>query len=409
MMMEAGGTRILMDPWLVDPTYHGTWWHYPPLVHRPADLPKIDYLYISHEHPDHFDPPTLAQLDKNVQVLIANFRRKRFRDRIREIGFRNIRELDFGEDFALNGSGLVVRLVPPDRPWDDSAVLVKSNGTTVFNCNDCHLDEATLRRLGTENQIDLAFLTFTGASQYPGCFEFPLETKVARWRESKHSHLDEFVSWAKLLQTRSAVPAAGNVAFLQPDQLFMNTPDYVNTPAEAVALLHERAPEIEGLQMNPGDVWTRQDGLQRHAAPPDWSQRLAEIDAMSAARREEMAADLASEPEAPADLFDRFRDYFSSRLQADPELAPRINIVTWWVVEGAAGGNWVIDFTRDKDWVYAGVPEKWNLRLTWPERLVYKGVSGLGIWDDLVLSFRLRLARDPDTYKKEFWTWLCKL
>ena len=31
ILLEAGGTRILMDPWLTDPTYHGTWWHFPPL------------------------------------------------------------------------------------------------------------------------------------------------------------------------------------------------------------------------------------------------------------------------------------------------------------------------------------------------------------------------------------------
>ena len=81
MMMESAGTRILMDPWLTDPTYHGTWWHYPPLEIGVRDLPKLDYLYVSHEHPDHFDPPTLRQLDKDVHVVIPNFKRKRFRDR----------------------------------------------------------------------------------------------------------------------------------------------------------------------------------------------------------------------------------------------------------------------------------------------------------------------------------------
>jgi hypothetical protein len=40
---------------------------------------------------------------------------------------------------------------------------------------------------------------------------------------------------------------------------------------------------------------------------------------------------------------------------------------------------------------------------------VYQGVTGRAIWDDLVLSFRVRLARNPDRYNKEFWTWLCKL
>ena len=76
IMLEAGGSRILMDPWLVDPSYDGTWWHFPPLALGVRDLPRIDYLFVSHEHPDHFDPPTLQQLDKNTHVIIADFRKK---------------------------------------------------------------------------------------------------------------------------------------------------------------------------------------------------------------------------------------------------------------------------------------------------------------------------------------------
>ncbi|HVO23180.1 MAG TPA: MBL fold metallo-hydrolase [Candidatus Margulisiibacteriota bacterium] len=409
ILLESAGTRILMDPWLTDPTYHGTWWHYPPLALGPRDLPKLDYLYISHEHMDHFDPPTLRQLDKDVHVIIANFKRKRFRDRIAALGFSRITEVDFGRDFRCNGSGLTVRLIPPDRTWDDSAILVKDGSTTVLNVNDCHLDDATLGQLGREHQIDLAFLTFTGASQYPGCFEFPLRSKLQRWRESKESHLEEFVSWARLLRTKRAVPAAGNFALLAPDQLFMNTPHYVSTPQEAIERLRVAAPQIEGVQMNPGDVWTSDGSLTRLHPAPDWSRRLEQIEDLSRQHGAQIAEGFASEGEAPADLYERFHAYFTALLQADPSIAPRVNIVTWWVVDGAHGGDWVIDFTRERDWVYRGVPSCWNLRLKFPARLVYQGVSGDAIWDNLVLSFRLRLARNPDRYNKEFWTWLCKL
>jgi len=409
IMMESGGTRILMDPWLTDPTYHGTWWHYPPLELGVRDLPPIDYLYISHEHPDHFDPPTLRQLDKHVRVIIPAYKRKRFRERVEAIGFHNLSEVPFGEEFRCNGSGLTVRLIAPDRPWDDSAILVKDGRTTVLNVNDCHLDEATLERLGAEQPIDLAFLTFTGASQYPGCFEFPLASKIERWQASKIAHLEEFVHWAKLLRTKRAVPAAGNYALLAPDQLFMNTPQYVNTPQEAVDLLRAQAPEIEGIQMNPGDVWTADGGLTRLKPPPDWSRRMEHIEELSQRHAGRIAEGFASEGEPPADLFERFRDYFNGLLGADASIAKRINIVTWWIVDGPHGGDWVIDFTRDRDWVYRGVPEQWNLRLKFPARLVHQGVSGAAIWDNLVLSFRVRLARNPDRYMKEFWTWLSKL
>lgn len=409
ILVESEGKHLLMDPWLVDPTYHGTWWHYPPLVHTPADLPKIDFLYISHEHPDHFDPPTLRQLNKDAEIIIADFRKKRFRDRIRACGFEHITELPFGESYRCRGTSLDLRLISPDRPWDDSAIMVKANGTTVLNVNDCHLDDVTLARIGQEEKVDLAFLTFTGASQYPGCFDFPEHVKVERWQASKRAHAEEFANWARLVRARQAVPAAGNFALLAEDQLALNTDHYVNTPAEAIATLEAHAPEVEGLQMNPGDTWTRDGGHVRHAPAPDWSRRMDDIAAMAAERRAEVAAYFAAEPAAPADLFDRFKTYFEGLLQADPSVAPRVNIVTQWEVTGDHGGKWVIDFTRDRDWVYAGEVDNWNLRLRIPSRLVGMGISGEAVWDDIVLSFRLRLARNPDDYKREFWTWLCKL
>lgn len=409
ILAEVDGTRILMDPWLTDPTYHGTWWHYPPLRVGVRDLPKIHYLYISHEHPDHFDPPTLAQIDKDVPVIIANFRRKRFRDRIAKIGFRNITEIDFGSDFQCDGTRLRLKLVPPDRPWDDSAIILRDGETTVLNVNDCHLSDETLQAVGREHAIDLAFLTFTGASQYPGCFNFPLASKIERARFSKDSHLEEFVHWAKLLNTKRAVPAAGNHALLAEDQLFLNTPEYVNTPGEAVAALAAAAPHIQGLQMNPGDVWTPAGGLQRSAPAPDWSRRMEDIEDLSRRVRSRVAEYFASEPEAPKDLYERFQKYFTGLIERDRAAAAKVKITTWWQVTGPNGGDWVIDFGRDSDWIRQGVPDTWNLRITIPDKLVHLGVSEQAIWENLVLSFRVRLARRPDRYMSDFWTWFCRI
>lgn len=408
MMLESGGKRILMDPWLTDPAYHGTWWHFPPLALGPRDLPPLDYIYISHEHADHFDPPTLQQLSKDVEIVIAKFRNRRFRDRIAALGFSKITEIEWEQPFPW-APGSRLRLIAPDRAWDDSAILLSDGTTNVLNVNDCHLDHATLEGLGSEQSIDIAFLTFTGASQYPGCYELPEAEKRRRCLDAKQSHLEEFATWAKLLRAKCAVPAAGNFAFLTPEQLALNTPDYVNTPREALDLLAHVAPGVEGLQMNPGDVWTPESGLQRLHPPPDWDKRIATIEAMSREQAPAIAARFAAEKPAPTDLYDRFHAYFTELLEADPDAAKRINIIMWWAVEGPAGGNWVIDFTRDRDWVSRGQPQQWNLRMRIPDRLVALGVADEAVWEDLVLSFRVRLARNPDRYPKEFWTWFCKL
>ena len=409
IMLEAGGQRLLMDPWLVDPSYHGTWWHFPPLELGPRDLPRIDYLYVSHEHPDHFDPPTLAQLDKQIHVVIPSFTKKRLRDTLTQIGFRTITELPYDADFTCGANGPTVRLIAPDRPWDDSAILVRHGGTTVMNVNDCHLAEETLSQLGAAHRIDLAFLTFTGASQYPGCFDFPLASKIERALYSKRAHLDELVNWATRLKAARVVPAAGNHALLAEDQLFLNTPMYANTPAEAIEALRQGAPHIEGLQMNPGDTWTPEGGHVRRRPAPDWSRRHELLEAMSRETRGRAAEYFAGEPPAPPDLWERFHAYFTERLTANPAAAPSIGYPVWWTVTGPHGGEWVLDFSRQRDWVRQGTPEAWNLHITIPDTLVWCGVSGAGVWDHIILSFRARLARQPDRYMKEFWTWFCKL
>ena len=191
--------------------------------------------------------------------------------------------------------------------------------------------------------------------------------------------------------------------------MFFNTPEYVATPDEAVLALQKAEPEIVGLQMNPGDSWSLARGLRRLHPPPDWSRRMEQIEAMSLEARGRVAEYHASEAPAPSDLFDRFRAHFDGLLAADPAACKRIGIAVWWAVTGPAGGDWSIDFRRTSDWVRPDVPEDWHLRITIPDRLVYLGATQQAIWDNLVLSFRIRLARRPDRYMKEFWTWFSRL
>jgi hypothetical protein len=136
---------------------------------------------------------------------------------------------------------------------------------------------------------------------------------------------------------------------------------------------------------------------------------MEEIEELSHEVRGRITEYFASEPPAPPNLYEEFAAYFNELLAADPSAAPRVGIVTWWAVTGPQGGNWSIDFTRERDWVQPGIPATWNLRMTIPDTLVAKGVRGQGNWEDLVLSFRVRLSRRPDRYMKDFWTWFCKI
>ena len=70
--ITAGGKRLVIDPWLNEPTYWSSWWHCPPPVFG-ADIFSADYVYITHWHFDHFDPKTLRKFQKTTTAVVPKF------------------------------------------------------------------------------------------------------------------------------------------------------------------------------------------------------------------------------------------------------------------------------------------------------------------------------------------------
>ena len=73
VIIESNGISILCDPWLIDGIYYGSWCNFPPIPVKDLDFDNIDYIYLSHIHPDHFDPKTMALLSKDIPVLIHRY------------------------------------------------------------------------------------------------------------------------------------------------------------------------------------------------------------------------------------------------------------------------------------------------------------------------------------------------
>lgn len=61
------------------------------------ELPPLDLILISHAHFDHLDRPTLARLSRQTPVITA----PQTRDLIDDLGFADVRELDWGQSVRL--------------------------------------------------------------------------------------------------------------------------------------------------------------------------------------------------------------------------------------------------------------------------------------------------------------------
>ncbi|MBK8975805.1 MAG: MBL fold metallo-hydrolase [Planctomycetes bacterium] len=410
------GTTILMDPWLEDPAYCNSWFHYPPLVDRIADLAPVDYVYCSHEHPDHFDPPTLRQLPGDQRILLPEFSSGTLRERFERIGMSNFVPMPFGEPLDL-APDLRVTCLRSDLVWEDSAIVVESDGTTLFNMNDCKLGDELLAAAGERFRPDIVFVPFSGAIHFPTCYDYSPEQRARLCAARQRKHLDAFVHRIRLLGAPRAVPFAGNFVLLAPEQLWMNAKDTnnINTPDDAIARLAELAPEVEGVQMNPGDTWTRAGGLVRRAPAPDFRRKLEHVRELAEREAGRIAALRAAEPPARASLGDDVRRYFAAIAARHPELCGRIAARIEFEAEGLHGGRWLLDYS-DRGLSITDQPtdqptnqptdQPWNLRITLPASILQRAVDGEICWDEVAISFRCRFAENPEGFNQDFWAML---
>jgi L-ascorbate metabolism protein UlaG (beta-lactamase superfamily) len=109
VLLRVGGMTILTDPVLSNRVGVGLGLVTggPRRLVAPAlsvrELPPIDLILISHAHFDHLDRPTLVRLPKRTPVITAG----QTGDLVRDLGFRRVRELEWGERIAV-GNGIRV-------------------------------------------------------------------------------------------------------------------------------------------------------------------------------------------------------------------------------------------------------------------------------------------------------------
>jgi hypothetical protein len=402
LRVQCGGFTLLTDPWLVDPVGNG--FHFPPLVHDPAALAaETDAVYISHVHPDHFNPPTLAYLSRDTPIYIGAYRRKAFRDAIRALGFP-VTEVPFQQPVRLGPSALEIAIIEHDYDETaayDSSIVIRAPTFTVFENNDCMLGAAKYAWVREHFSVDYAFLGYSPASFFPICFELdPLE-KARLLTQAAERRYDAFVDAATRLAPRLSVPSASGLRFLSDATRWKNVS--FNSAAEAVRRLAARG--LAGEVMGPGDRIEADGTISRVSAVLDREHELAAIDAYASGVRDRVAALTAAEPPPRPDLVERFRDYILARWRETRDTLPgvRQHIIAY-VLSGAQERRFYFDFSQADDRVFGwGDPPRYDMRYTYPSSALQRTLDGEIDWDELhFASASVHQVR----YAKEFYRML---
>jgi UDP-MurNAc hydroxylase len=242
-LLETCGVTIWSDPWTKGKVVDDCCALFSPSPDVPYK--KVDYIWISHEHSDHFHFPTLkaipAEERKRITILHQKHSSPRVVDALRKLGFEHIKELPLYRWFTLKPG---IEMLCGSVGTMDSFLAVRAEGECVLNLNDCICKDATLRYIQRLVGKVSVLLTQFSIAQWIGNKKDETDAVAQKLREVKYR------IWT--FKPEFTIPFASFGYFCNEDNCWMN--EFMVTPAFLASL------NLPGVNfMYPGDEWNSEE------------------------------------------------------------------------------------------------------------------------------------------------------
>jgi CMP-N-acetylneuraminate monooxygenase len=156
------------DPWAIGPAFYNGWW-LKNKTHEDwiEELNSSDFIFISHNHPDHLHSQTLSKLDKDKNILVPSFLSNSTYLFLKDEGFKNIIKLEFEKEYHFDNSNLVLSIFKSGDFREDSGIYLSLNKFSALI--DVDAGNINFNRFP---KVDLYASSFAGgASGFPTMFE----------------------------------------------------------------------------------------------------------------------------------------------------------------------------------------------------------------------------------------------
>lgn len=271
VVIEAAGSAIWTDPWLSGKVFNNSWSLLAPPAWDPSRLEQVDYLWVSHEHPDHFHLPTLRDLPeafkRRVTVLLQALPSDKLPQALARLGYPNVRLLPHRALVDLR-PGLQVYCYQVGQM--DSLLAVMSEGTCVINVNDAEADANDCRIVRGDLGPAQVVLNQFSLAGYGG--EIDREARLPR---KARAIVDSMIANHRDLGAETTIPIASFVRFSCQDNAYMNA--YANTPRTVAAAFEHVGLRLDVLA--PGQAYEVGRRWDSGPALAFWDQAEAEAEA----------------------------------------------------------------------------------------------------------------------------------
>ena len=266
-IVESRGVSLLCDPWISGSAFLNGW----NLIaeHPHEGLGDVDYIWFSHEHPDHFSVAFLRSIAPErraaITVLYQQTADRRVLTFCRELGFM-VRELEHAKEELLGGG---IRVTCGKIPFYDSWLLIETPDYRILNTNDCILEQPQrtneIRR--HVSGCDILFTQFSYAN-----WQDSRDNRQAR-RDLAAEKLRRIALQCETFQPSFVVPFASFCYFSHVENAFMNAD--INTPGDAVHFI-EQSCDATPVLLVPDEQWDGRTAKDNRSALDWWAKRYAQ-------------------------------------------------------------------------------------------------------------------------------------
>ena len=171
VLIRFGKIGILSDPWYSKSVFHNGW----RLLYENTEeyidkvLDNTSHIYLSHEHPDHFNPAYLLKekikskiIEKKIVFIFQKTKDRRVVNFLESKGF-TCNEFDQSKNKI--SENIEIQIIKHD--FYDSSISIKTPDTNILNLNDCPLREISEIKKFKKNMVLLMYYSLNSVMQ-PG-------------------------------------------------------------------------------------------------------------------------------------------------------------------------------------------------------------------------------------------------
>lgn len=247
--VRVDDVSIVSDPWYEGSVFHKGWklLHQLTVEETKIHLQNTDYIYVSHEHPDHFSPSFFFNkeyksqiLENKTQILFQETKDKRVLNFLKKNGY-DVIEVPNNKFIKLKNN---VRVKIIKFGYVDSALIIEGSQERILNLNDCPLNniEEIKKFRKDHGKFDLLLTQFSYAA-----WKGNEDNKDFR-RSAAQEKLNTIENQFKILECKKVVPFASFIYFSNKLNSFMN--DEINKPHVFQKSLSKK---IDSVILAPGE------------------------------------------------------------------------------------------------------------------------------------------------------------